>query len=1079
MKDNFSKLLLLVSFVFFIPTKNQAQKAIPFQKGTNTPYEEREPVISPDGKTMYFWRRKDPQNTGGAVDQGDIWFAQRGYNGNWYTAKPMGSPFNTFGQEFIWQISPQADTFWVVRNGGLAGGSGAGYMVKEGPNFWSKIYPIHIHGFKFVGVYKDFSFSKGRVMILTNQGSESYGGTDLYISFPLNDTAWTEPANLGPTINTSYDEDAPFLTPDGKTLYFNSNGHGGEGDHDIWVSYRLDDTWSNWTEPVNLGHPVNSDAYDFDFTLSPDGKWGYFASAREGGFGDHDLYRVNFSKCGLNIFPEGDHTVCSNEGIMLEAGFLPEQNISYQWYKNGKKLDGATERQLEVKEEGEYYLVRRSQFCKDSSEVQRINTVAPPLASILVPADTRCVDDSILLRAMAPDAISYEWIYNGLSIPYSDKAYLKIQRTGKYKVKVFNGSCYSTSEELEINTFDKPEIFRGKDTLLGKLGPLSRWLWTNKVPKSKKKVRLLDVTVDNKGQSFVLVANQKLGREQLSIKQFSREGLFKSKFESVVIPGKTHGYLAASPDGTLILADEDRFLVKFRKDGDVLWSKERSMPDMRGMALDPIGNIYVCAEYSDTLRFGRKNFAPIGRGGIFLAKFSSRGEMLWVKTFGMDPLRGNMGNCLKTDKNGNVYLLHSFRVAANFRKQIVRASLAGDNYCVAKFNPEGELSWASRLTAPKVRPRVSAFHVSEDGLTYVAANNKVWQLDANGKEAWKNDLVIPKGKGLLKLDMSGGKGEVFYAGLTSGKDYFVAQINRIKSQTIIWKGDKAIIDNDDFPALTTDNRASLYAAGNSKGKRFPGAQFDLVSKNRVFLQKYGVPDGNFQRDPYLLCKGESMVLLTNVEKGLRYQWYFNGNPVKGANNYYLEAKKLGTYQVQAVSDQCDKLSDPQLLIACDEDPMKNPVPKVVVTKKNNLPPPTPKDIPPTPPTPQIAKDYGTSISGKPKRLKGRPIKPQDKMEISSEQATIYLWDYGTYDQDTVSVNVNGEWLVEKLPLKKERIAIPYTFKPGNNYIILYALNLGKVPPNTASIMVDDGVRKQTLELRSNLKNSGMLRVRVK
>ena len=129
-------------------------------------------------------------------------------------------------------------------------------------------------------------------MILTNQGKESYGGSDLYISFPINDTAWTEPANLGSVINTSADEDAPYLTADGRTLYFNSNGHGGEGNHDIWVSYRLDNTWSNWSEPENLGPPINSDAYDFDYTQSSDGEWAYWASAREGGRGDHDLYRL-------------------------------------------------------------------------------------------------------------------------------------------------------------------------------------------------------------------------------------------------------------------------------------------------------------------------------------------------------------------------------------------------------------------------------------------------------------------------------------------------------------------------------------------------------------------------------------------------------------------------------------------------------------------------------------------------------------------------------------------------------------------------------------------------------------------
>lgn len=1071
----FALVFVLVLFV----NVSFAQKAIPFKVGTNTPFEEREPTLSADGNTMYFWRRKDPQNTGGIEDQGDIWYAKRGYGDYWYAAKPLGYPFNTLGQEFVWQVSPNQDTLWVVRSGSLAGGSGAGYMVQESPTFWSKIYPIHIHNFKFFGVYKDFTFSKSRVMILTNQGPESYGGSDLYISFPLNDTAWTEPANLGGVINTGGDEDAPFLTPDGKTLYFNSNGHGGEGDHDIWVSYRLDESWTKWSKPQNLGPPVNSDAYDFDFALSSDGKWGYFASAREGGRGDHDLYRVNFAKCGLDVYPDGDQTVCSNEGVVLEAGFLPGKDIYYQWYKDGKKLEGEEGKQLKVREEGGYFLVRRGGNCIDTSKVRKVRMIAPPIASILIPEDSRCVDEAISLRAMAPDAISFEWSYNGLKIPDSNKAFLKVRRSGTYQVKVSNGNCHAYSKPTEIKTFEKPQIFRGKDTLLGNLGPLPRWLWTNKVPKTKKKTRLLDLTVDEKGQTFALVAHQKGGREQLSIKHFSKEGLFLNRFESALVPGKSQGFLESSSDGTLIMADEDRFLVKFREDGEVLWSKERSMKDIRGLAVDPIGNVYVCAEYSDTLRFGRQVFPPFSRGGIFLAKVSSRGEMRWVKTFPLDPLRGNMGNCLKTDDKGNVYLMHNFRVAANFRAKILRASLAGEDYCVVKFDPDGILKWATALAAPKAQPRVSAFHVNENGETYISANLKLWQLNTDGKVVWKNDLLVPKGATLQKLDMAGSKGEVFFSGFTSSREYFVGQLNRINSQAIIWKGDKAYVDRGDYPALAADQRGNLYVSGSSKGRRFPGAQFDLTSKSKIFLLKYGLPDGNFQRAPFVLCKGESMTLLTRLERGMRYQWYFNGNPIKGANTYYYTTKKLGTYQVQAVSEQCDKLSEPKQLIACDVDPMKNPVPKVVRNPEDKLPEPNLDDKPTHPGVSRIEKDFDKGITGKPKRLKGRPIKPQKGIVVRNTRAKIYLWDYGTFDRDTVSVNINGEWLVQNFPLTKDKAEFEFTFEKGNNYIILYALNLGKVPPNTASIMVDDGVKAQSLELRSTLEKSGMLKVKVR
>ena len=112
------------------------------------------------------------------------------------------------------------------------------------------------------------------------------------------------------------------------------------------------------------------------------------------------------------------------------------------------------------------------------------------------------------------------------------------------------------------------------------------------------------------------------------------------------------------------------------------------------------------------------------------------------------------------------------------------------------------------------------------------------------------------------------------------------------------------------------------------------------------------------------------------------------------------------------------------------------------------------------------------------RLKNRRIKEQEEIVITNAAATIYLWDHAAADLDTVSINVNGEWLVREHGLNKRRKAIPYTFRPGDNYIMLYAHNLGTTPPNTASIMVDDGNRTKTLQLRSNLRNCGMLKVRL-
>ena len=106
---------------------------------------------------------------------------------------------------------------------------------------------------------------------------DSYGGRDLYVSFLEDDGTFSEPKNLGKTLNTTGNEHCPFLAADGKTLYFASYGHQGYGSADIFVSQRLDDSWTKWSQPENLGPRFNGPGYDAFFALGPDGT-AYYAS---------------------------------------------------------------------------------------------------------------------------------------------------------------------------------------------------------------------------------------------------------------------------------------------------------------------------------------------------------------------------------------------------------------------------------------------------------------------------------------------------------------------------------------------------------------------------------------------------------------------------------------------------------------------------------------------------------------------------------------------------------------------------------------------------------------------------------
>jgi outer membrane protein OmpA-like peptidoglycan-associated protein len=118
------------------------------------------------------------------------------------------------------------------------------------------------------------------------------GGRDIYVSKIVDGTnKWGEPKNLGPEINTAYDEEGVFMHPDGKTLYFSSKGHNTIGGYDVFVSVLKNGIWST---PINLGMPLNTPGDDVFFQVSADGKTGYFSSYRKEGLGDKDVYKVSF-----------------------------------------------------------------------------------------------------------------------------------------------------------------------------------------------------------------------------------------------------------------------------------------------------------------------------------------------------------------------------------------------------------------------------------------------------------------------------------------------------------------------------------------------------------------------------------------------------------------------------------------------------------------------------------------------------------------------------------------------------------------------------------------------------------------
>lgn len=255
----------------------------------NSEYEESMPLLSPDGKTLYFTRFLSPENVGGKYTGSDVWQSQYDLKTfNWGKAKNSKDALNNRGNNAIVGISNNGQTIYFLNTQSSKPVNGI-YFSKKIGNSWTRPELIPISGIApegFLGLYVSPDFD---VIFLSMKGPDSRGDEDLYVSVKTGSGKWSVPKNLGPSVNTNGFEISPFLSADKKRLYFASNGHRGQGDADIFYSDRLYNSWETWSAPRNLGDKLNSKGFDAFFSLYGD-TIAYFTSNRGERFAD--IYRV-------------------------------------------------------------------------------------------------------------------------------------------------------------------------------------------------------------------------------------------------------------------------------------------------------------------------------------------------------------------------------------------------------------------------------------------------------------------------------------------------------------------------------------------------------------------------------------------------------------------------------------------------------------------------------------------------------------------------------------------------------------------------------------------------------------------
>ncbi|HKC69124.1 MAG TPA: hypothetical protein VKG26_12890, partial [Bacteroidia bacterium] len=258
----------------------------------NSAYADYAPVLTADQNYLFFTSRRQ-ETTGGQKDDlgnymEDIYMCSATKTG-WTKAVGIGPPVNTDGNEATIGISPDGQTILIYKDDR---GDGNIYSTTLSGDVWGTPVKLNDNINSKYWEPSGFISADGSTLYFVSDRPGGYGGRDLYVSKLTPEGDWGKAINMGPNINTPYEEDAPCIHADGITLSFSSNGHNTMGGFDVFTSLLSED--GTWSEPVNVGYPINTTDDDVFYVVSPDSKKAYFTSFREGGLGEKDIYTVTY-----------------------------------------------------------------------------------------------------------------------------------------------------------------------------------------------------------------------------------------------------------------------------------------------------------------------------------------------------------------------------------------------------------------------------------------------------------------------------------------------------------------------------------------------------------------------------------------------------------------------------------------------------------------------------------------------------------------------------------------------------------------------------------------------------------------
>jgi outer membrane protein OmpA-like peptidoglycan-associated protein len=280
-----------------------AYKPINMGAEINTVADEYSPITTADQKTLIFTRQ---------VNNNEDFYQSTQQDNKWQTANYLSDKINTPNYNEGSESISQNGKFLFFTGCNRPDGMGRCdiYVVQKKGDDWGKPFdlsaPVNTSGWES----QPSISADGRTLYFVSNRKGGYGGYDIWKSV-LTPKGWGEPENLGPNINTSFNEQSPYIHADDSTLYFCSNGWPGMGNQDLFVSKLGKD--GKWQKPENLGYPINSNGDESGLTLTANGSTAYFSSNNLNGFGGFDIYTFELP---VNVRP---HIVTYVKGIVSDA----------------------------------------------------------------------------------------------------------------------------------------------------------------------------------------------------------------------------------------------------------------------------------------------------------------------------------------------------------------------------------------------------------------------------------------------------------------------------------------------------------------------------------------------------------------------------------------------------------------------------------------------------------------------------------------------------------------------------------------------------------------------------------------